>query len=1242
MPAVSPIEETFTINVTNVAEGEILGGPGDDTLPGTAGNDTIRGLGGNDILEGLAGDDLLDGGAGQDGAIYSAATGSINVQLATGTVTGDASVGTDTLQSVENIVGTDGIDTFNAAGFSATSTNAGSVTFAGTVNNTFEGRGGNDVITGNGRTTISYRSATSGVTVDIGAGTATGDASVGTDTFTNASFVAGSGHNDTMTGSNSATQSDFFVGGAGNDFLNGLGGFDFASYSFGVNDTTTGGVTISMAVGTVTGDASTGTDTLRSIESVRGSAFIDSYNATGFGGGGALNIGNNGNFNEFEGMAGNDSVVGNGNTRIIFTNASGGVTVDLVAGTATGNLSVGTDTVSGISQVRGSNFDDSISGGAGNETLDGRFGNDLLDGRGGFDTAVYNGDTLISAGIVVNMAAGTVTGNATVGTDTLRSIEQVFGTGFADTYDATGFSNTSTNAGSNGTFNSFQGFGGNDTITGNGNTQILYSNATAGVTVNLASGTATGDSSVGSDTITGGVNNVFGSNFSDTLIGGAANETFTGGGGGANDNINGGAGGDLAVFSGSFGQYTINLGAGTVLDTVGGRDGTDTLSNVELLQFNNGGSATYHLIASGTSVSPINIVGIGMSGTNALSSMTNADDYLTIGTNFFGRPIDLGAEANDTINLGVTGGGTLFYTLTLSGVENLNGGSSGENVTLTNAVSGMSIDLGGGIDQLTLANGTNSVIANNVELINAADFGGSSNDTLTLLNNVSGLGVNLQGGNNTLNLAGGANSLTTVFNVQTLNGTSGNDTLAIDNIVPTTVIDLGAGTSDTVVTNGLNLSLRLANVENVTGTGIDNYVSFENLANGISVDLGGGTDTLRLLNGANTVSVVNVENVHANDFVVGGPAIDDTLTLSNNVTGVAVNLFNGSNNILNLAAGANTLSAFNVQRINGSAGADTLTMTGFVDGATLIDLAGDTDTLIVTGTTNLNLANVENLVAGDNADNFISLTSNVVGLHVDLGSGTNDNLVLNSGANTVSVTNVENVQSEDFGGPMSNDVLTLGNNVTGVGINLQQGNNTLQLASGANTLGTVYNVRTINGTSSGDTLTLAGDVFDPGGTTTIDLGDGTDTLNMSDDGGMNLIVTGAETINGTAFSDTIQLGSGSVVTGGMGADSITASTGADSFRFTSVNESAVGGFRDQVTGFDANADTFIFDGVGGLTDTTIDFVGAFTGTGAEARLNGSTLQVDIDGDGTITAVDLEIELVNLTGSLDQTNFSVIL
>ena len=129
-----------------------------------------------------------------------------------------------------------------------------------------------------------------------------------------------------------------------------------------------------------------------------------------------------------------------------------------------------------------------------------------------------------------------MTGDASIGTDTLVSIEAVRGTNFADTYDATGFSGTSVNAGSNGTFNEFTGSGGNDTIIGNGNTRISFNNATAGVTVDLqtgatpGTGTATGDASVGTDTFSG-VNAVQGSMFDDTIYGSnntAATETFTG------------------------------------------------------------------------------------------------------------------------------------------------------------------------------------------------------------------------------------------------------------------------------------------------------------------------------------------------------------------------------------------------------------------------------------------------------------------------------------------------------------------------------------------------------------------------------------------------------------------------------------------------------------------------------------------------------------------------------------------
>jgi hypothetical protein len=115
----------------------------------------------------------------------------------------------------------------------------------------------------------------------------------------------------------------------------------------------------------------------------------------------------------------------------------------------------------------------------------------VINGGGGFDRSIYNGDGKTTAGINVHLAAGTVTGDASIGTDTLMSVEAIRGTDFADTFDATGFTATSTNAGSGGVIasgaaiNEFEGMGGNDTITGNGATRVSYDNATAGVTVTL-------------------------------------------------------------------------------------------------------------------------------------------------------------------------------------------------------------------------------------------------------------------------------------------------------------------------------------------------------------------------------------------------------------------------------------------------------------------------------------------------------------------------------------------------------------------------------------------------------------------------------------------------------------------------------------------------------------------------------------------------------------------------------------
>ena len=336
------------------------------------------------------------------------------------------------MRSIEFVTGTNFADTFDATGFSAASANSGStVTFNtdGTLND-FEGRGGNDVIIGNGNTRISYLHATGPVTVDLAAGTADGDASVGHDTFTGVNRVRGSYFADTLLGSNNPNgTTEFFEGSGGDDFIDGRGGFDKAVY---LNEDAP--IVVHLAAGDVFGGSNTGHDTLRSIESIIGTNFADTIDATGFTAS-STNAGSAGvnaagaAFNEIEGAGGNDNIIGNGNTRIAFYNATAGVTVtftSLGAGTSQSTASndaagVGIDTFTGVNSVRGSAFDDFIGPDAGNNVFDGQAGNDTLQGGGGNDTLIGGAGidralyTDATGPIAVNMAAGTVSG-AGVGT----------------------------------------------------------------------------------------------------------------------------------------------------------------------------------------------------------------------------------------------------------------------------------------------------------------------------------------------------------------------------------------------------------------------------------------------------------------------------------------------------------------------------------------------------------------------------------------------------------------------------------------------------------------------------------------------------------------------------------------------------------------------------------------------------------------------------------------------------------
>ena len=131
-------------------DNSIDGTAGDDVIFADAGDDTVQGLGGNDFLNGGAGADTLTAGDGDD--------------------TVDGAAGDDL------IIGGSG---------------AGNDTYMG----------------GLGIDEVSYASTTAGVTVDLGAGTATGP-EIGTDTLISIEAVVGGAGQDTLTGDGGANTLD--------------------------------------------------------------------------------------------------------------------------------------------------------------------------------------------------------------------------------------------------------------------------------------------------------------------------------------------------------------------------------------------------------------------------------------------------------------------------------------------------------------------------------------------------------------------------------------------------------------------------------------------------------------------------------------------------------------------------------------------------------------------------------------------------------------------------------------------------------------------------------------------------------------------------------------------------------------------------------------------------------------------------------------------------------------------------
>lgn len=123
--------------------------------------------------------------------------------------------------------------------------------------------------------------------------------------------------------------------------------------------------------------------------------------------------------------------------------------------------------------------------------------------------------------------------------------------------------------------------------TNGGTDTINAAQLSAAATINLVAGaTSTLGGSTFQIAATATIENAIGGDGADTITGNGSANVLRGNRG--NDILNGGDGNDTAVYRGAKADYTITRNANgsyTITDTMAGRDGTDTLANIEQAQF---------------------------------------------------------------------------------------------------------------------------------------------------------------------------------------------------------------------------------------------------------------------------------------------------------------------------------------------------------------------------------------------------------------------------------------------------------------------------------------------------------------------------------------------------------------------------------------------------------------------------------------------------------------------------------
>jgi Ca2+-binding RTX toxin-like protein len=1138
----------------------ILGSTFGDTLTGDGNANSVVGGAGNDVIDGGAGADTLDGGVGTaDILAYTSASAAISMNFNTGVHTGDAAADVfsnfeiyqgsdyaDTLTSSAvlntNFRGGDGDDLFildsasdvvteaigegtdevrtTSASYSLGAnvenlTYSGGGAFSGVGNvlanvltggggaDTLTGGGGADMLDGGGGTDIaSYATAAAAVTVNLGTGVHTGDATG--DVFSSIEILDGSGFNDTLTGDGGANQlrggagNDVLEGGAGADTLDGgAGTLDVASYANAAS-----GIGLDLTTGVHGGDA-TG-DSFTAIEIWRGSAYGDTMTSSAI-----LNT-------SFQGGQGDDlfildsasdvatEAVGEGTDEVRTTSAS------YTLGANVENLTyAGGGAFNGV----GNTLANVLTGGGGADTLTGAAGADTLDGGGGLDTASYAAATV---GVTVNLATGVNTGDAAG--DTFTSIENVEGSGFNDTLTGdAGDNNLKGGIGAD----VLEGGAGLDTLDGGANSDIAsYAGAAAGITLNLATGVHTGDAA--GDTFVA-IETWRGTAFADTMTSSASTTGFQGG-----------QGDDLYILDSTSDVVTESLGQG-----------------IDEVQINVTG---YQLT---TNVENLTLTGVGLAGLgNGLANVITGgtgNDTLTGGAG--GDTLDGGggidtasyatAAAGVVVNMGTgvhTGDALGDTFISIEVVE-----GSGLNDTLT----GDSSDnvLKGGIGNDVLEGGAGA---------DTLDGGSGSTDIASYAGAAAGVSLNLATGAYTGDAAGDsfvgieiyqgsayADTLTSSASNTNFRGGQGDDVYVIDSTSDVVLETTGQGV-DEVQTSTATYALG-ANVENLTYTGASNFSGSGNALDNV-ITGAGGNDTLQGFAGADSF-----HGGGGKDLVTfaGGSAIGVNLATGVNTGDATGDTFDSIETIVG-SAGADTLASGagddNLQGgsgndlLVGGAGADTLD--GGVGTADVVSYAGASAGLVLDFSTST--------FTGDAADDLLTnfeiyegsafadtMTSSVA--NTTFRGGTGDDLFVVDSASDVATENpgggTDEVRTTSASYTLGANVefltFTGSGNFSGVG---NASDNLLTGGGGDDTLAGAAGADTLSGGSGTDVATWSSAV-------SVNLATGVHTGHAAGDvfGSIEVFLgsSGRDSLTGDSNSNNLQGGQGDdLIEGGGGGDTL--------------------------------------------------------------------------------------------------------